>query len=263
MSITLQYLGQCGFLMITNNLRIAFDPVLTPLLDDGVDIRNYPPLMEPEELNADYIFCTHDHIDHMAIDTLMGALRSCEKTKIVVPRGCVRLLMEAGISCNRVEGLAADESIMFKEDGVRLTGLSAAHPIHQLDEYGLDRNLIYSVVVEQKQFVHLGDTYLTNQIKEQLKDLGKIDVLFLPINGRDAEREQRGIIGNLNCEEAAYLATYVKAGLSIPMHFDMVKGNTEDPCSFVRAIEKQEQKYRYWVPTIEKTELKLEEEYAI
>lgn len=252
--ITIQFLGQCGFLLETEKLRVAIDPVLNALIEDGRDIRCYPPVMAPKDLRADYIFCTHDHIDHMPKETLVTAVKDYEKTKIVVPAGCMEELVSWGISKEKIIGMADKEERILSEK-LSVKGISAAHPVHSTDEKGQDHNLVYCIELEGKKLVHLGDTYRTPRLVEGLTSFGAIDVLFPPINGRDEIREAKGIIGNLSCREAAELAKELQVGLVIPTHFDMVVGNTEDPENFVREAKALAME-NYWIP-------KLDEKYKL
>ena len=60
---------------------------------------------------------------------------------------------------------------------------------------------------------------------------------LLPINGRDAEREALGIVGNMDASEAAQLAHEIGAHAAVPMHWDMFASNPGDPAAFVAATQ--------------------------
>lgn len=251
--IHIKYLGQCGFLISSDTIKIAIDPVLTDLFDDdGNDIRLYPPVISPKDLDVDFIFCTHDHIDHMAIDTITQCLSCHPNTKIILPLGCAHLLKDAGLLDAQFVYLSEQEEKCVVKETLSVKGISAAHPIHQKDTQGLDRNLVYSILLDDYHIVHLGDTYLTDQLQQDLMSLSPIDVFFPPINGRDEERDKKGIIGNLNYEEAAKLACDLQVKLAIPTHFDMVVGNTENPQYFAKEFTKQDNHGMYWIPVFEK-----------
>lgn len=249
--IAINYIGQCGFVIFNDKVAFAVDPVLNDLLDDsGKSIRNYPPVLSYEELEADYIFCTHDHIDHMAKETLTEVAKIDETTKFIVPAGCVEEVVGWGIPAERVMGISAGETLKLDIGKLKVTGFSAAHPVHQVDENGKDHNLVYCFELEDKKLVHLGDTYLTEQLEKDLRSVGHVDVLFPPINGRDEEREAKGIIGNLSVEEAAQLSDKLRVDLAIPTHFDMVAGNTANPFDFAECLWKLNQENKCWIPTL-------------
>ena len=56
-----------------------------------------------------------------------------------------------------------------------------------------------------------------------------MDVLLLPVNGRDAARLAAGIPGNLTLAEAIALARAAEASCLVPHHFGMFAFNTLDP----------------------------------
>jgi glucose 1-dehydrogenase/3-oxoacyl-[acyl-carrier protein] reductase len=72
---------------------------------------------------------------------------------------------------------------------------------------------------------HAGDTVASAMLIDTLRPMG-VDVCLLPVNGRDYFREGAGILGNLDAAEAVQLAHAIGAGTLIPMHHDMVRGNT-------------------------------------
>ena len=57
----------------------------------------------------------------------------------------------------------------------------------------------------------------------------EVDLALLPINGNDPAR---GVAGNLNIEEAVWLARSIGAKLTIPCHYDMFTFNTADVAAF-------------------------------
>ena len=60
---------------------------------------------------------------------------------------------------------------------------------------------------------------MTDELTAALKPL-RVGVALLPINGRDAERESRGIVGNMDAAEAAELALDLGASRLVPYHWD-------------------------------------------
>ena len=260
----IKFLGQCGFLLEEDDMNIVIDPVLSDLMENGQSIMNYPPVMKPSDIAPDFCFCTHDHIDHLDTATISGFTNSNDKTRFVIPSGCKKILVQNGIPEDRIitfdDGESKiltqsgnvfkvkDNSKSINENSIEVTAISTAHPVHKLDADGLDRNLLYSILWNGHRYVHLGDTYRTDRLVKSLKKLGHIDVLFSPINGRDDEREARGIIGNLSGKETALIALELKVSVVYPMHFDMVKGNTADPAEFVEEMERIGGKTEYVIP---------------
>lgn len=251
MSINFKFLGQCGFVIEADGLRLAIDPCLCDLIENGTSIRNYPPVMKAEDLDADYIFCTHDHIDHLAVETVSKAAAASSKTKFIVPEGCVEILTQLGISPDRITGISDTETKTFEKFSVK--GISTAHPVHQKDSNGKDKNLAFAISIDKKQIVHLGDTYYTERLESALKGLNTIDYFITPINGMDDEKAKAGIIGNLSVEEASDLCSKLDIVNAIPSHFDMVKGNTANPVEFEKMMKEKCPKQKVWIPELDKT----------
>ena len=179
--------------------------------------RRYPAPFAPGQLRADFVLCTHGHADHMAKDTLRGLAQN-DETQFIFPSGCRALAHAYGVP---------EERIQWVQEGSAL----------QLDLGGFT-------------VVHLGDTYLTPRLYAALEALPQPDLLLAPINGQDFFRTQRNCIGNLEAEEAAQLAVRLRAGCSIPTHYDMVQGNTADPLRFVSALRRLDPAARFALPAL-------------
>jgi L-ascorbate metabolism protein UlaG (beta-lactamase superfamily) len=97
---------------------------------------------------------------------------------------------------------------------------------------GLPRFLGYVIDLAGVRVYHAGDTIFFDGLVEQLADLA-IDIALLPINGRDHAREKAGLVGNMGPREASDLAAAIGAGVVVPLHWDLMAGNTENPAHLV------------------------------
>lgn len=247
-SLAVWYIGQCGFVW-KGAVTVYIDPVLNDLADEaGHSRRYYTWPFEPEEVQADYVICTHGHADHMALDTLTGIAEGNAHTKFIVPGACRQELIHAGVDKERV--LAANAKTKMELPGIAIYPIRAAHPVHMVDENGFDTALSYSITMNGVQLLHLGDTYLTDQLLADLKELPSPQIFFPPINGGDYFRTARDCIGNLSALESAELAAILRADLTIPTHFDMIEGNTVDPCDFVRKLWERNPAARFYIPAL-------------
>ncbi|MBQ0000270.1 MAG: MBL fold metallo-hydrolase [Clostridiales bacterium] len=232
--VALWHLGQCGFVYKNQDTVVYIDPLLNDLIEDGETRRWYRWPFEPEQVEADFIVCTHGHADHLAVPTLVGIAKGNEHTKFVIPAAYRELLLENGIAEDRIVCLKAREKMELP--GLSVYPVSAAHPVHEQDENGFDLALCYQMVMGDVSLLHMGDTYLTDQLFEDLKGLPKTDLFFPPINGGDFFRTARNCIGNLDMIESATLACVLKVDMTIPTHYDMVMDNTVDPLRFVQIL---------------------------
>ena len=94
---------------------------------------------------------------------------------------------------------------------------------------------------------HAGDTIRYDGMEAVVRRLDP-DVALLPVNGRDAEREARGIVGNLDEREAPLLAAAIGADTLIPMHHDMIRGNLGSTAKVVDAVEQESRRVAVLVP---------------
>jgi L-ascorbate metabolism protein UlaG (beta-lactamase superfamily) len=90
---------------------------------------------------------------------------------------------------------------------------------------GLYRYLGYVIELAGVRVYHAGDTIAYEGMSQRLRDL-HVDLALLPINGRSAEREARGLVGNLGPAEAADVAAEAGIPVMVPMHHDTIDGNT-------------------------------------
>ncbi len=252
------FLGQVGFAVKYQDKIILIDPVLNDItLPDGASLRMYEPPFSPNALKADFVLCTHGHLDHMAEETLTGLLQANPEIRIVIPAGCRALAASFGIPDENLVMLQPKERTALT-DSVSVFAMSAAHPTHIHDGNHPDMALSYQITLggseaqqnSQKRLIHLGDTYLTNSLYHDLCEAGKPDILMMPINGNDYFRQVENIIGNMEAEEAAKLACALEAGLAVPMHYDMIRGNLANPLRFAEKMRELNPAGNYLIPVL-------------
>jgi L-ascorbate metabolism protein UlaG (beta-lactamase superfamily) len=228
------YLGQCGFLFKNKDVTFAIDPVLNDLLDEyGQTKRLYPAGLSASRLKVDYVFCTHAHRDHMEAQTLKQLKAANPDVKILLPVQAANALQEKGMDKEDMIALKANQSIALNT--LQVHTIRTVHP-RRIKEGEDEFSLGYVIEAGDARLMHLGDTYLDEILLNDLKKYAKPDVLFAPVNGKDYFRDARGCIGNLNGYEAARLASEIEADLSIPCHYDMMRGNTCSPLEFIQQM---------------------------
>ena len=87
-------------------------------------------------------------------------------------------------------------------------------------------------------------------LAEDLKRYGRMNIMFVPINGHDWKRFCRDIMGNMDYREALDLCDYVGTDLVVPMHYDLFGDNTDNPAYFVDYLyrEYSGQKFKMFMP---------------
>lgn len=245
-AVHIWWLGQSGFLVQWQGHHLLFDPYLSDSLThkyavtDKPHVRMTERVIAPERLDfIGVVTSSHNHTDHLDKETLVALMRVNPKLQLVVPeanRGFVADRLDVAIEFPR--GLAADETKRF---GVfEITGVPAAHPQLEKDEWGHHKFLGYVVQCGDFKIYHSGDTILYETMVPKLACF-QVNVALLPING---DLLERGVAGNLNGREAATLAKEIGAGLVIPCHYEMFEFNTASPEEFIRTANELNQPYR-------------------
>ena len=231
------WLGQASVSLWGPRANVLVDPFLSPNPD-----RLVPPPFAPREVGGlDAVLCTHEHWDHFDAEALPELAEASPEAVFVVPEPIVDAVVELGIDTGRVLGAQPERSIEL--DGVAIHPVPACHGVEAGDAYtfgrelsnGLVRYLGYVVELGGVRVYHAGDTIPFDGLEEQLRELA-IDVALLPINGRDAEREAQGIVGNMDAREAAYVAEAAGADAVIPIHYDMFEANLGDPVALLDVV---------------------------
>ena len=241
--VRLWSLGQAGFLLRSADRTVVVDPWLSDWLErqEGrAAARARPAPMAPEELTGvDVVLITHEHPDHLDPGTVPVVAERNPDARWVAPAPITNRLTDLGVPAERVTGALVDQRLEVA--GVGVEAVAAAHAFapdgfggyaFSTDGTGRHRAVGYLVELGGVRILHAGDTVWWPGYAERLEHLGP-DVAILPINGRDAPREARGVVGNLDAREAADLAVAARIPLVVPCHWDGVTGNTEDPAVFV------------------------------
>lgn len=237
------WIGQSGYIIKTGKTIIYIDAFLFPVPD-----RNIAPLLKPEEVvNADFILGTHEHGDHIDKGVWKQMSIASPNAKFVVPLLLLdKLAKTLDIPKERFIGLSDGLSTVV--NGLKITGIAAAHEFLDRDpDTGLYPHLGYIIETEGRVIYHSGDCCIYEGLTSKLQAYKKIDVMFVPINGRSAKKYLSNIIGNMTYQEAADLAGVVKPGLVVPGHFEMASFNLEDPNLFTAYVDAKYPGQKYWV----------------
>lgn len=96
----MQWLGHSAFRMEIGGTTVLTDPLLTRMASPFAWVGPYryvPSPLAPEDAVADLIVITHNHYDHLDMETLKR-LPNKDSVTVVVPLGVAPLVKEAGIA---------------------------------------------------------------------------------------------------------------------------------------------------------------------
>jgi L-ascorbate 6-phosphate lactonase len=247
-TIGLTALGQAGVAIRSGDDLVLIDAFLSDRPE-----RLIAPVVDPRAVSGvTAVLATHEHADHLDLPTWAILAETSPAARFVVPEPLVPLVTAVGIPRDRV--VAARIGVAIALGSGRATAVPACHAVEIDDGYSLgDRDdpaprfVGYVVELGGVRLYHAGDSLADDAIVGAVRRIGA-DIALLPINGRDAERERLGIVGNMTPEESARMALDCGAVLAIPIHFDTIRGNEGHPDAFVAAMRRHHPKASVWVP---------------
>jgi L-ascorbate metabolism protein UlaG (beta-lactamase superfamily) len=218
----LTWLGQAGFLLESEGMRVLIDPWVSPH-----EARlTPPPNLDLVTERIAWVLVTHEHLDHLDLPFLRVLAERSPDTRLVLPAPA------AATAEMRLPLTAVEPGDRLDIGSLRVEVTPAVHGISMADAYGDGEGRFVGYVIRGPDFslYHAGDTVVTEGLIEALADK-EIEIALLPINGRDFFREQQGVVGNLDSREAVQVARRLGARILIPYHWDGFAGNTERPGS--------------------------------
>ncbi|MHB1354807.1 MAG: MBL fold metallo-hydrolase [Anaerolineae bacterium] len=241
-AVAFWWLGQLGYALKVGGFVFYLDAFLMPLAG-----RTVAPVLAPEQVtNADWVLGSHDHADHIDPVAFPGIALASPAARFVCPRTAVARVRALGVPGDRI--VPMDEGILFEDSTqhVRIEAIAAAHEFLDRDpELGYPY-LSYIIQVGGVTILHTGDTTIYEGMLTKLRRW-RFDLVFLPINGRDAVRLRSNCIGNMTYQEAVDLVGALKPRLAVPGHYEMFSHNSENPRLFADYLEVKYPGQRYWI----------------
>ncbi|MDD4369364.1 MAG: MBL fold metallo-hydrolase [Oscillospiraceae bacterium] len=207
----LRWLGQSGYELQTDGGRLLLDPYLSDSVNRVAGRPRLLPIpVDPAEVRADAVICTHNHLDHLDPDSI--AAMPAELRFLTTAEGA-RQLNKLGRE--RVRILRPGDCVNLGDWTIH-----AVFARHSVEAFGV------VIQADGLTLYFSGDTLFDPRLAE-VKSF-RPDYAFICINGK---------LGNMNAEEAARLAHLIDARVSIPNHYGMFASNTEDPHKFTDLVE--------------------------
>lgn len=237
------WIGQIGFVHKLADKVVYIDPYL---VDEKV--RAHPPVLAGEQVtNADIVMGTHDHTDHIDRVTWRAIAKASPQAVFVCPAmHVVRLSGELDIPVSRFCGVEEGEDKVVY--GIAIRGIAGAHELPDQDPVsGAHPYMGYVIQADGVSFYNAGDTCNYEGLETKLKGCGTLDVVFLPINGRDSYRYTHGCMGNMTFQEAVDLTGAIRPRSAVPAHYDMHAINFENPQKYQHYLQVKYPRIPCWI----------------
>ena len=219
--VAIQWLGQGGFAFKAHaGDAIVVDPYLSDSANsDGNAARLVDVPVKPRDVVLDYLFLTHDHIDHTDPHSAPLIAQSNPEALVICPASSVRLMTKWGVPQSQIQTAMPGQAIEFPNFTAHVV---AAH--HSEDSVGFVFEFNEQGSSTEGPVVYItGDTEYSDTLARCVEEYGP-DVLLVPINGK---------WGNMSAQQAARLTAEIEPAEVIPMHFGMFEANTVDPKEFL------------------------------
>jgi L-ascorbate metabolism protein UlaG (beta-lactamase superfamily) len=194
------HIHHASFLIKKEGLTIYVDPF------EIIDSKN----------DADFVFCTHTHYDHLSVQDIQRVIN--KNTILIVTKDGedkVKHLSVKRIITVKPEMDYETEYLTFKTVKSYNIG-KKFHP-------ELNNWVGYIINIKGIKYYFSGDTDLIPEMKTI-----KADVIFLPVGGTYT----------MNYKEAVEAANLIKPKIAVPMHFAHLVGNKEDADKFIANLDK-------------------------
>ena len=222
---TLFWLGQAGFLIKTaDGKRIAIDPYMSDYTEKMCGTPGYkrlnPPPCDAEELCIDALLISHEHEDHLDMDS-MAAFFAYAPMQAYCSMPTYKKLEAWGADMSRVHLLQMNVPVELC-GGVTLMPLDCDHGPNTPDALGF-----LLTMPSGKTVYYTGDSSLSPDRLQKAVE-AKPELALVPINGA---------FGNMNGEEAAQYAAMLGCKKCMAYHFWTFANHHGDPGLFLEAME--------------------------
>ncbi|MCI9535183.1 MAG: MBL fold metallo-hydrolase [Lachnospiraceae bacterium] len=209
--------GQAGYIIKSaEGCLLAIDLYLSECVERFEGHKGFkrllPQILNPYELEFDYIVCTHAHLDHFDVDAVPGMI-SNGRTKLLCSVNCAELIKQLQMKYHENQIVYVKPGDECNAGDFHIHFVNCDHGVAAPDAFGVDIN------VDGKRIYDTGDTCLRLDRIHEIITTGAVDMLIAPINGT---------YGNLNEEECCCLAKALQPSITVPCHYGMFASHHGD-----------------------------------
>lgn len=175
-----------------------------------------PYKIDTKVSDADYIFITHDHFDHLDIQSLKNVMN--EDTVVMIPASVPLITLEPVVREDQVIALYPNEQYYIDDMSVlTIPSYNVNKDFHKK----IYNWLGYVIELNQEKIYVAGDTDINEDVKKV-----ECDVALVPIGGTYT----------MTYQEAAELVNTIKPKHVIPTHYGTIVGELNDGEEFKKLL---------------------------
>lgn len=199
-NVLIYWLGAAGFAFkFASGEIVCIDPYLSDYVERMFGFRRLTlPPIKADDLQFDTLLITHEHGDHLDIDSFATMMAVNPECRVVAPPTCEGFLID-----EHADYIIASPGISLTLDQVQIDVVDADHGPECADAVG------FLISFNGRKIYFTGDTCYNSEMMSGVISL-KPDIVIPCINGA---------YGNLSDEEAVDLAIECGARVTIPSHF--------------------------------------------
>ena len=214
--MNIKWIGQSGYILDTEDFRLVIDPYLSNSIEYEQGLKRLVPIpVDIENLHPDFVYCTHNHLDHFDPQTILQITEAYPLCKIIGPASVIE-------HANRLKVNSKNTILLNAYENLTLGKLKlSATPAFHTDPFSTGL-----LVEHESRIVYFsGDTAYFPELAGLITRMAvsKLDFVFVCINGK---------LGNMNTDDALSFALELNPKTVIPNHYGMFAENTADPAYF-------------------------------
>lgn len=211
--IDIYWLGGAGFVIkFDNGLRVCIDPYLSDSVNRLFRFKRLIPApISADKLICDVLIISHEHADHLDIDSFDMIRNTNPQMKVLAPKSCDEFL-----SVHHAKYLCVAPGELIQERGLTIQPVKSDHGDLSPDSLG------FILTYKGRSIYLAGDTALNvNLLKPAISAMPEIIIPCI-----------NGAFGNMNEEESAQLVKMCNSKIAIPTHYGLFNEHGGDAEKF-------------------------------